>query len=191
MTFSPRELADTLITENDDLVDIADLTGLAITDCQRVDIGYLVLQQCKPFKNSLRDWNALPPANRTYTNFKTHFCDAQIALHKTGEITVKEGINHTEMFNMGTKGVREAFAETTTEQANNINKNEELRNQVDELYTLIEQMNAAQKQSLQCNEMQQQQHYSLQLPSYPSPQNHQPYMMPIAMYNPHGFQFQD
>ena len=76
MQFSPAEPVDTLITEIDNLAAIADLAGSPISDCQRVDIGYLVLQRCKPFKNSLHDWNACPAVDRTYANFKTHFCDA-------------------------------------------------------------------------------------------------------------------
>ena len=45
MQFSPQEPVNMLITEIDDLVDIADLAGSLITDRQRVDIGYIVLQQ--------------------------------------------------------------------------------------------------------------------------------------------------
>ena len=128
MQFSPKEPVDTLITEIDDLVDIADLARLPITDRKRVDIGYIVLQRCKPFKNSLRSWNARPEAERTYANFKTHFRDAQIALRKTGEITVEEGLNHTAVVDMVTEGVRAAFAENepTQEQMNNASETKEL-----------------------------------------------------------------
>ena len=84
MTFLPKEPIDTLIKEIDDLVDVADLAKLPITDRQRVDIEYIVLQRCKPFKNALRKWNARPVGDYTYANFKTHFCDSQIALRKTG-----------------------------------------------------------------------------------------------------------
>ena len=116
---------DTLITEIDNLTDIADLAGSPILDHQRVDIGYLVLQRCKPFKNSLCKWNALPGANRAYANFKTHFRDTQIALPKTGEITVSAGLNHAKMVNMVKEGVCAAFAENepNLEQVNNVTKN--------------------------------------------------------------------
>ena len=140
MQFSPQEPVDTLITDIDDLAVIADLAGSPITDQQRVDIGYLVLQRWKHFKNSLCKWNALPGANRTYVNFKTHFRDAQIALHKREEITVKEGLNHTEMVNMVTKGVQSAFEENknNAEQANNVTETEQLQQQVEEMGNLIE-----------------------------------------------------
>ena len=54
MQFLPQEPVDTLITEIDDLVDIADLAASPITDRQRVDMGYIILQRCKPFKTSIR-----------------------------------------------------------------------------------------------------------------------------------------
>ena len=55
--FSPQEPEDTLITEIDDVADIADLAGSPITDRQRVHIGYIALQQCKPFKTAQQEWN--------------------------------------------------------------------------------------------------------------------------------------
>ena len=200
MQFSPTEPVDTLITEIDDLADIADLAGSSLTDRQRVDIGYIVLQRSKPFKNSLRDWNARPANQRTYANFKTHFRDAQIALRKTGEITVEEGLNHAEVVNMVTEGVRAAFAENTTvEVANNMDETAELRKQVDDMRALIEQMNATQqptRQPASQNQynaprmpVSQNQFNTPQMPFYQAPYNHQPFMYP-NMYNQHGYQFQ-
>ena len=113
--FSPKEPVDALITEIDDLTDIADIAGSPITDCQHIDIGYIVLQPCKAFKNSLGNWNALPAANCTYANFKNHFREAQIALCKTGKITVDKGLNHTAVVDMVTEGVHVAFAENGAE----------------------------------------------------------------------------
>ena len=94
MQFSPSEPVDTLITEIDDLADIVDLSGSPITHRQLADIGYIVLQQCKPFKTGLCEWNPLPNANNTWDHFKTHFQDVQIALRKTGEISIEDGLNH-------------------------------------------------------------------------------------------------
>ena len=116
-----------LIIEIDDLVDIADLAGSPITDRQRIDIGYIILQHCKPFKNSLRNWHALSAANYMYANFKNHFRKAQIALHKTGKITVDKGLNHIAVVNIVTEGVNTEFAENDAEQINNVNKKDDLR----------------------------------------------------------------
>ena len=51
---------DTLITEIDDLADIADLTGLPITYCQRIDIGYINLQWCKQLKKQFTQLECAP-----------------------------------------------------------------------------------------------------------------------------------
>ena len=48
MQFAPNEPIDTLVTEIKDLVDIAEIAGSPITDCQRVNIGCIVLQQLPP-----------------------------------------------------------------------------------------------------------------------------------------------
>ena len=149
MQFSPQEPIDTLITEVDDLADVADLAGSPLTDRQRVDMAYIVLQRCKPFKMSLREWNGRPVADRTWNNFKNHFREAQISLRKTGEITIEEGINHTEMINLVSKGVRAALEEheqPREETANNVEEtNSDLRQQLDEMRQMLEQMNAVQQ----------------------------------------------
>ena len=79
-----------LITEVDDLADIVDLAGSPLTYCQRVDKAYIVFQQCKPSKTSLREWNGRPAADRTCNNFKNHFCEAQILLRKQEKILLRK-----------------------------------------------------------------------------------------------------
>ena len=86
-----------------------------------------MLQQCKTFKNSLCKWNGHPTAENTYKNFKKHFHNAPNALHKTGKITVKEGLNHAAMFDMVLEGVHVALADNyNKELANNVNETEQL-----------------------------------------------------------------
>ena len=50
MQFAPNKPVDMLVTEIKDLVDIAEIAGSPITDYQRVDIGYIVLQLCRQYK---------------------------------------------------------------------------------------------------------------------------------------------
>ena len=54
MQFLPQEPVDMLNTEIDDLADVAELASSPIKDRQRVDMEYIILQCCKPFKTSLR-----------------------------------------------------------------------------------------------------------------------------------------
>ena len=152
MKFAPQEPVDTLVTEIEDLADIAEIAGSPITDRQRVDIGYIVLQRCRQYKTGLKERNERPQADRTWNNFKTHFRDIQIALRKTGDLTIDEGLNHTEIVNMISEGVRVALEdhysneqENNNEQANNIEETEMLRTQLREMKELIEKMSNTQQ----------------------------------------------
>ena len=143
MQFSANEPVDTLTTEIDDLADIADLAESPISDRQRVDIGYLVLQRCRPFKVGLKEWNDLPTNNKTWNTFKTHFRDAQIALRRTGDITMEQGLNHAELINMVEQGVRAALAEQTQTDTQQNDENTDLRNQLQEMRTLLDELSVA------------------------------------------------
>ena len=178
MQFSPQEPVDTLITEIDDLADIADIAGSPITDLQRVEIGYIVLQRCKPFKTGLREWNERPAADRTWANFKTHFRDAQISLRKTGDITIEEGLNHTAVVDMVAEGARTALAEHVPpkeEQANNTTETKLLQHQIQEMRQLIDQMTMNQ--------------VALQFPFMQGQPNQHPqmYTRPYGMNNQQGY----
>ena len=111
MQFVPQEPIDTLVTEIDNLADIAEIAGSTITDFQCLDIGYIVLQGCKQYKTGLKEWNERPVVDRTWNNFKIHFCNVQIALCKTGELTIDEGLNPSEIVNMVSEGVRVVLEE--------------------------------------------------------------------------------
>eukprot|EP00957_Ditylum_brightwellii_P129292 9862548-Ditylum_brightwellii.AAC.1 len=100
MYFDPVEPVDTIFTEIVDLTDIADLAKDPITKCQKFLIGYIILQRTLKFSSSLGRWNDKPDVQKTWVNFQTHFRKAQTDLHQTGSLTVKDGINHTEMINM-------------------------------------------------------------------------------------------
>ena len=69
----------------------------------------------------MKEWNKRPLSDQTWANFKTHFCDVQIALRKTGDITINEGLNFTEIIDMVSEGFCVALQECKpTKQENNI-----------------------------------------------------------------------
>ena len=70
MKFAPQEPVDTLVTEIKDLADIAEIAGSLIIDHQRVNVGYIALQQCRQYKTGLKEWNDLPQQDCTWNNFK-------------------------------------------------------------------------------------------------------------------------
>ena len=181
MQFAPQEPVDTLITEIDDLADIAELANSPITDRQRVDMGYIILQRCKQYKTGLKEWNERPLADRTWNNFKTHFRNVQIALRKTGELTIDEGLNHSAIVDMVTEGVRVALDEQP-EQVNIMTETESLKQQLEEMRELMEKMNNTQQQSQHQTQQQTQQQIHQQ-PYQPYQQYYQPQ---YNSYNP-GF----
>ena len=77
MQFSANKTVDTLTTEIDNLGDIADLAKSPILDCQCIDMGYIVLQRCRPFKTGLKEQSDLPNTDKTWANFKTYFGNAK------------------------------------------------------------------------------------------------------------------
>ena len=186
MQFNPQEPVDTLITEIDDLADIADLAGSPISDRQRVDLGYIILQQCKPFKTALREWNTLSVAGRTYNAFKTHFRDAQIALRKTGEITVAEGLNHAAVVDMVTEGVRAAFADHDVQEENIANsETEDLRKEVQTMRELVQKLNITQQTQAYQNPPQP----TAQIPFSQEQHMQQPFMFQPSMFPQGYYQF--
>ena len=93
----------------------------------------------------MKEWNKLPPQDRTWSNFKTHFRDVQIASHKTGDLTINKGLNHTKIVNMVSEGVQVAHEEQ--EPVKQVNRTEETHNlctQLNGMRELIEKMNNAQ-----------------------------------------------
>ena len=155
MQFAPQEPIDTLVTEIDDLADIAEIAGSPITDRQRVDIGYIVLQRCKQYKTGLKEWNERAQADRTWNNFKNHFRDVQIALRKTGDLTIEEGLNHSEIINMVSEGVKAALEEhQIEEQAHNASETNSLKAQLNEMKEIIGKMNATQQNQNRPNQQQ-------------------------------------
>ena len=109
MTYIPTEPIDNIFTEIDEFSDIAVIAKSPISDQQRIDIAYLILQKLRQFKNGLHSWNKLPRVNQTWDNFKIHFRSEHKELKKTGQLTIEEGMNQTNLVNMISEGVKSAL----------------------------------------------------------------------------------
>ncbi len=84
MHFPPNEPVDTIFTEIDDLGTIAELARAPMTEQQKINMGYLLIQQTQVYSTALICWNQKEYHDQTWTTFKTHFRDAQNALLRTG-----------------------------------------------------------------------------------------------------------
>ncbi len=110
MTFPPNEPIDTIFTEIDDLGTIAELARVPMTEQQKINMGYLLIQQTQVYSTSLNKWNQKDFDDQTWDLFKSHFREAQKALRRTGALTVQESLNHTELVNLVQQGVQQALA---------------------------------------------------------------------------------
>ena len=111
LNFPPNEPVDTIFTEIDDLGTIAVLAKAPISEQQKINMGYLILQNTQVYNNALNQWNQLDPQQHNWENFKTHFRNAQKGLRRTGALTVQDSINHTDLLNLVQQGVQMALTE--------------------------------------------------------------------------------
>ena len=111
LTFPPNEPVDTIFAEIDELGTIAELAKAPMSEQQKINMGYLLLQNTQVYTNGLNKWNQRERAEHTWENFKTHFRNAQKALRRTGALTVQETINHAEIVDLVQQGVKLAMAE--------------------------------------------------------------------------------
>ena len=107
--FPPNEPVDTVFTEIDDLATIAELARAPISDQQKINMAYLILQNAQVYNNALTKWNQFDYAQHTWENFKVHFRDAQKALRRKGALTIQDTMNHIDIINLVQQGVQQAL----------------------------------------------------------------------------------
>ena len=72
-------------------------------------MGYLLIQQAQVYSTALNKWNQRDIDDQTWEEFKSHFREAQKALCRTGVLTIKDTLNHTEIINLVQQGVQQAL----------------------------------------------------------------------------------
>ena len=115
-------------------------------------------------------------ANRNWNEFKIFFCSVQVALQKAGSLTVEEGINHSELINMVSQGVKQAIEDSSPPQletADNIQNENNLQEQMNDMKVMMAQI-TSENQGLQTSKsrLQQQQNHP---PPLLNVTNHQPF----------------
>ena len=111
LTFPANEPVDTIFSEIDDLATIAELAHAPMSAQQKINMGYILLQNAQIYNNALTKWNLLERGEQTWENFKLHFRNAQKGLRRTGALTIQDTINHAEMLNLVQQGVQMALEE--------------------------------------------------------------------------------
>ena len=130
-----------------------------ITEKQTVDYGYMLIMKTLKYKSTLKAWNALSTENKDWARFKTMFREAQKAMRKTGELHNNVGINHTELLNVVSEGVKQGLISATPptseidmiEHANSVNENTGVTSFNDQ--SLISQLDAMTERMNQMQQM--------------------------------------
>ena len=150
-SYQATDPVDVMLAEVDDLSDIAEIAKSPISDAQKVDMAYLLLQRTTKFSSALTKWNEKADADKTWDNFKKHARDAQLILRNTGQLTVQESMNQTEIVNLVSEGVRQALAEHTApentdslqEQANSVQVQDPMQAQLNDMRNILQQVQSA------------------------------------------------
>ena len=136
-TLDPTDPIDTLFVEIDDLVDILTLQKNALTQQQIIDMAYVIIERSKVFKKDLRDWNKKSEADKTWNNFKIHFREAQQELRNSGDLTVEQAMEKSDLVNAVTESINNIMLEhkqnDNTEKENIESLNAIISKQKDEL----------------------------------------------------------
>ena len=55
---------------------------------QLINIVYVIINNTAKYQHYIRDWTRLPPVQKKWRNFKTHFCCTNQELKETGDLQV-------------------------------------------------------------------------------------------------------
>ena len=113
LNFPPNEPVDTIFSEIDELATIAELAKAPMSEQQKINMGYLLLQNTQIYNNALVKWNQL--AQQSWEIFKNHFREAQKSLRRTGALSIQESINHAEIISLVQQGVQMAMQDKYAE----------------------------------------------------------------------------
>jgi hypothetical protein len=86
--YNPAMPIDTIFNSIVELSELRNAANIPYSEQQKITIGYNILNCSGRFVQDIRDWKRLAPADKTWTNFKLHFCRAHEELRKTSNETL-------------------------------------------------------------------------------------------------------
>jgi len=185
MTFDPVDPIDGVFIEIDDLENIAEMAENPYSEQQKIDMGFIILQNTRKFNSGLKAWDKKESDDKTWENFQAHFRKQQKELRRTGELSVSEALNKDDFVNLLSEGIREGVEHALSAREQPV---VEASNEKEmEWMARFEQMNATitqlknEKENLQNNTMMQQMPFM-----HPMMQQYQqplPFQNSTNMYN--------
>ena len=113
LRYPANEPVDTIFTEVENYQELCEIADSPITEKQTIDYGYMLIMKTSKYNSTLKARNALPTEQKDWDLFKTTFREAQKAMRKTGELNTPDGINHTELLNVVSEGVKQGLISAT------------------------------------------------------------------------------
>jgi hypothetical protein len=85
-----------LFTQISKYAQMADHAGASASQAQLIDFGTIVLTASTRFASDLRKWQAKPELDKTWQAFKTHFIEAQKAIHDSEPAVTTDSLGYHE-----------------------------------------------------------------------------------------------
>eukprot|EP00957_Ditylum_brightwellii_P093119 7089267-Ditylum_brightwellii.AAC.1 len=136
--FDPHKPVNTIFTKINQLADLATIAHNLISEPQKIDYVYLILQLTGKFNSSLTGWNAKPRVDHTWASCMAHFCYAQKALSKTGALTIQDSMNIDQIVNTVSEGINQALMMKDNHQQETSQEEISLVQQLPEMHKLIQ-----------------------------------------------------
>ena len=96
---------------------MADAANASETDDQVVDIGLIVISRATIFSSDVRKWHDKPRDDRTLTNFKIHFKEAQKAIKRSQPAMTPDSLGFHGQVNAATQVLANDAAQRNSDAA--------------------------------------------------------------------------
>ena len=100
--YTSELVLDKLFSETNDIAAIVEIVNSAILASQKMNMAYILFQKTHVFKSALSKWDEKDCCDKTWQKFKTCFHTAYKALHRTGEMTLKETLDREKIIDIFT-----------------------------------------------------------------------------------------
>jgi uncharacterized coiled-coil protein SlyX len=151
--WSPTEPVDTVFKKIDDYADYAELGNISLTQPQKIQKAYLLIHRTNRFPTAITEWNRRTARERqSWETFKEHFRQAYNEFQAVSNLSLEEAQEQTRNANLVTQVIEGVQASLQAPTAN-----DEIREEVANVATQVQQQSTAIPQlTRQLQQMQQQ-----------------------------------
>ncbi len=148
---------DIIFNKVEDLNDLSIAAHADYTEPQLINIAYVIINATGKYQHYIRDWSRLPPAQKNWASFKTHFRQAHQELRETGDLQVRDtSFNSANLVQDVIDGVQHALQaadppdsstpDVINHLANNAAQQQLMPQLMQQMMLMMEQMNSLQRQ---------------------------------------------